>query len=58
MTKAFWEILGEIHKKSAGFRDAIQLKNAHYQIASPLHGGAVKYYKEIGIKVPEHLIPN
>lgn len=56
MTKAFWENLGEIHKKSAGFRDAIKLKNALYQIASPVHAGAVRYYKEIGMKVPEHLI--
>ena len=56
MTKAFWDNIGEVYKKAAGFRDAIKFKNALKQIASPLHPGAARYYREKGVKIPARLL--
>ena len=43
------ENLGDAHKKAAGFKEALQLKNAFRELAGKLHPGAVRYYREIGI---------
>ena len=56
MTKAFWSNIGEIHKKAAGFKDSIKLENAMKEMASSLHPGAARYYKEIGMNIPRHLV--
>lgn len=32
--------------------------NLEYCVPIPLHPGAVKYYQEIGVKIPEALLPN
>ncbi len=55
ITKAFWEnrkIMEEMHPfgKMLNINDIVKL-------GAPLHPGAIKYYKEIGIKIPENLIP-
>ncbi len=55
ITKAFWEnkkIMEDMHPfgKMLNINDIVKL-------GAPLHPGAVKYYKEIGIKIPENLIP-
>ena len=55
ITKAVWENIAEFHQKSKGFKD-LTLANAFRETASPIHPGAVKYYREIGIKVPERLL--
>ena len=52
ITKAFWSNISEVHKKAVGFKDAIKLENAFTEMASPLHPGAARYYKEIGMTVP------
>ena len=55
ITKAFWEHIDEVHRKSVGFKD-LTLANAFRETASPIHPGAVKYYREIGVEVPERLL--
>ncbi len=52
MTKVFWENIGEVYKKAAAFKSAIQRENVFNQIASPLHPGARRYFEEIGLKMP------
>lgn len=55
ITKAFWEnkkIMEDMHPfgKMLNINDIVKL-------GAPLHPGAIKYYKEVGIKIPENLIP-
>ena len=42
---------------AAKWMEAITPENALNQMNAPLHIGAYKYYKEIGVEVPEALIP-
>jgi TRAP transporter TAXI family solute receptor len=56
MVKAVWENLDEIHQSAAGLK-TLSLKNPFAGINHPLHPGAVKYYKEVGVKIPVALIP-
>lgn len=48
MTKAFWEHLGEVASAHAAGR-AISKESAVKGMPVPLHPGAEKYYKEIGL---------
>ena len=56
MVKATWENLGEIHKSAVVLR-TLSPKNAFAGVNLPLHPGAVKYYKEVGIKIPAEILP-
>lgn len=56
MTKAFWESMEEIDEGAAWMRN-ISLDSAFTDLAPPLHEGAYRYYREIGLEVPEHLEP-
>jgi len=56
MVKATWENLDEIHK-SAVVLKTLSPKNAFAGVNLPLHPGAVKYYKEVGIKIPPDILP-
>lgn len=56
MLKAMWENLGEIHK-SASVLKTLSKSKPLAGVNVPLHPGAVKYYREIGFKIPEHLVP-
>lgn len=56
MVKTMWENLDEIHK-SAKVLKTLSLKRPFAGINHPLHPGAVKYYKEIGVKVPAAIMP-
>jgi TRAP-type uncharacterized transport system substrate-binding protein len=56
LVKTMWENLGEIHE-SAKVLKTLSLKRPFAGINHPLHPGAVKYYKEIGIKIPAALMP-
>ncbi len=56
MTKTFWEHLGEMHAVAPWAKDAINLGNAFKSMNMKLHAGALKYYKEIGLKVPAHVM--
>ena len=53
MTKTFWEHIDEMYAVGPWVKDALNLKNAFTQINMKLHSGAVKYYKERGIKMPK-----
>ena len=49
MTKLFWENLEAQYETSPWMR-SVTLENAFTDLNMPLHPGALKYYKEIGIK--------
>ena len=55
MTKAFWEHVADAHAMAPWMKDAMTLKNALTAIAGPLHPGAEKYYREVGLTIPEGL---
>ncbi|MCE8021305.1 TAXI family TRAP transporter solute-binding subunit [Halomonas sp. MCCC 1A11036] len=55
-TRAYWENveqLGETFAPAQGMSAEISVENT----ATPLHAGALRYYREIGIEVPEELVP-
>ncbi|WP_290792769.1 TAXI family TRAP transporter solute-binding subunit [Halomonas sp.] len=55
-TRAYWENierLGETFAPARGMTAEISVANT----TTPLHAGAVRYYREIGIEVPEALVP-
>ena len=56
MTKAFWENLDEAHKV-APWMKAITLENAFLEANMPLHKGAARYYREIGVAIPDAAKP-
>lgn len=50
MTKTFWENIGELEKTNKSLA-GLKIEDAIKDIADlPVHGGAMKYYKERGIK--------
>lgn len=53
MTKAFWQHIGEAHAMAPWMKNAVNLDKALDAIAGHLHPGAEKYYKEVGLKIPE-----
>lgn len=56
MTKLTWEHLPEI-KKTAVTLNTINAESPFTGVNMPLHMGAVKYYREKGIKIPARLLP-
>ena len=56
MTKAFWEGLKE-SSADAPWMKKVTLDTAFRDINMPLHPGAAKYYKEIGLKIPDGIMP-
>lgn len=56
ITKAFWEAAKENYDQYPWLRN-VKLDEAFRDLNAPLHAGAVKYYKEIGMKIPDHLLP-
>ena len=55
-TRAYWENveqLGQTFAPAQGMSAEISVENT----ATPLHAGALRYYREIGIEVPEELVP-
>ena len=55
-TKAFWDNLDEVHA-TAFFLKAVTPETAFTSVNVPLHPGAVKYYDEAGVAVPDGLRP-
>jgi TRAP transporter TAXI family solute receptor len=53
MTKAFWEHVDEAHAMAPWMKGAVNLKGALAALAGPLHPGAEKYYREVGLTIPE-----
>lgn len=56
MTKAVWDNLDDIHKTAAVLK-VIKKETPFTGMIAPLHPGAVKYYKEVGIDIPKRLLP-
>jgi TRAP-type uncharacterized transport system substrate-binding protein len=56
ITKAFWEGVQELGSTSPWLRQ-IQLDQALRDLNLPLHPGALRYYEEIGMQVPDDLRP-
>lgn len=55
LTKLLWEnlaVLQEIHNATK----SMQIENALQGVPVPLHKGALRYYQEIGIDIPDHLL--
>jgi hypothetical protein len=49
LVKVFWEHLDEVKKISKQL-SGLELKASLQNLSSPIHPGAMKYYKEIGVK--------
>ncbi|MFV0476134.1 MAG: TAXI family TRAP transporter solute-binding subunit [Pikeienuella sp.] len=56
LTKAIFENIGEFHE-TADWMKAITLETAIMNMYAPLHPGALRYYREAGLEIPENLIP-
>ena len=54
MTKAFWENIGDV-RSAAPFMERVTLEDALSAKNIKLHPGALKYYEEIGIEIPEEM---
>ena len=53
ITKAMWENVDRfVAVAPASFKDQIKIENALKGTVLPLHKGAYKYYKEIGMEIP------
>lgn len=55
-TKAFWENIDEVHN-TAFFLKEVSLDTAFVSVNVPLHPGALRYYEEAGVSIPEALRP-
>ncbi len=56
MTKLTWDNLDEIHQTADGLR-VIKKEKPFVGVNMPLHKGAIRYYREVGVKIPARLIP-
>ncbi|MEZ5653549.1 MAG: TAXI family TRAP transporter solute-binding subunit [Burkholderiaceae bacterium] len=56
ITKTIFEHIDEIHS-AAAFLKGITTKTALNEMNAPLHPGALRYYREIGLQIPDALIP-
>lgn len=54
ITKAFWEGVEATRDQTRWLRE-ITLENAFQDLNLPLHPGAERYYREVGLDIPEHL---
>jgi len=55
-TKSFWDNLDEVHA-TAFFLQDVTPDTAFTSVNVPLHPGAVRYYDEAGISIPDELRP-
>ena len=56
MTKAFWDGVAEMGSSAPWLR-SIQREHALDALNLPLHPGALRYYEEIGMEIPDALRP-
>ncbi|WP_341702147.1 TAXI family TRAP transporter solute-binding subunit [Ferrovibrio sp.] len=57
MTKAFWEGAAKQRDKTPWLR-AVRIENVFREMSNmPLHPGAARYYKEVGMTIPAGLMP-
>lgn len=57
ITKVIWENLATLQEIHGATKD-MRLEIAIDGLGAPLHPGAIRYYREIGLKIPERLILN
>ena len=55
ITKVIWENLATLQEIHGATKD-MRLEIAIDGLGAPLHPGAIRYYREIGLKIPERLI--
>jgi len=56
ITKTMWENLAALHEIHKATRE-VTLERALRGIGAPLHPGAARYYRELGIEIPPELVP-
>jgi len=56
ITKAWWAGVEE-QRENAPWLGQITLEDAFIGMAKPLHAGAVQFYQEEGLSIPERLVP-
>ena len=56
IVKTIYENLPFLHNIHAATK-AMALEKAIAGLPAPLHPGAVRYYREVGLEIPEHLLP-
>lgn len=54
-TKAYWENLDEMKAGNAMLRN-LHTEDPFIGLNAPLHPGAVQYYRDAGLEIPEHLL--
>lgn len=57
ITKSMWTNYKLFHMIQPKLKNHILIKNALLGITIPLHRGAYKYYKEVGLKIPKKGMP-
>ncbi|MCE9664698.1 TAXI family TRAP transporter solute-binding subunit [Halomonas sp. M5N1S17] len=57
MTKAFWENLEEKQNAIPQMRN-LSLDTVFQDMNTPLHPGALRYYQEVGLDIPDNLVPS
>lgn len=55
LTRMLWENLATLQEIHSATR-SMKLEQALRGIAVPLHSGALRYYREQGLEIPEHLV--
>lgn len=55
ITKVIWENLATLHEIHGATRD-MRLEIAIQGLGAPLHAGALRYYREVGLEIPARLI--
>ncbi len=56
LTRAIFENLDDFHE-SAEWMRAVTPETALAEMNVPLHAGALRYFREIGVEVPDNLVP-
>ncbi len=56
ITRAFWEGVAEVRDSTPWLRQ-VSLEGALIDLNLPLHPGALRYYEELGITIPDDLRP-
>jgi TRAP-type uncharacterized transport system substrate-binding protein len=56
ITKVIWENLATLQEIHGATKD-MHLESAVRGLAAPLHVGALRYFREVGVEIPERLIP-
>ncbi|MFA1238579.1 TAXI family TRAP transporter solute-binding subunit [Serratia odorifera] len=56
LTKTMFENLPEVHQVHSSAK-YISLENALKGVSVPLHLGAYRYFREVGVNIPDYLVP-